>query len=150
MASADELDIDRIAAEFFGAFRSSDDGRRRFDTLRALFLPDAQIVKVDDDVPSVMSVESFIEPREVLLNGGRLQGFSEKEVSAVTEVFGGVAQRWSLYTKSGILDGIPYDGWGRKALHFVRTADGWRISAVSWQDGADGTSPPGSEIHADR
>ncbi len=144
MTSADAVNLDRIVAQFFAAFRSPDDGSIDFSALRSLFLREALIVKVDDAVPAVMSVESFIAPREALLNSGRLQKFSEREISAVTDVFGGVAQRWSLYRKSGLLDGNPYDGWGRKAIHFVRTAEGWRISAIAWQDGEEGTAIPDS------
>jgi hypothetical protein len=112
--------------------------------LRALFLPEAIIAKVDGSETAVMSVESFIEPREDLLNSGRLLDFAEWEISANTEVFGRIAQRWCVYAKSGCLDGAPFEGWGRKAIHFVRLAEGWRISAIAWHDGAEGSSPPGS------
>lgn len=129
-------------AEFFAAFRSPEDGAVKLETLHDLFIPEAVIVKIDDALPSVMSVDSFIEPRQALLNSGRLRGFSEKEISAVTNVFGGVAQRWCLYSKTGSLDGAPYDGWGRKAITLAHTPHGWRISAIAWQDGAEGSPPP--------
>lgn len=144
MTSTDDVSINAIVSEFFAAFRSPEAGKIQRTELRRMFLPQALIVNVSDDGSTVMNVESFIEPREALLNSGRLQKFSEKEVSAVTQVFGGIATRWSLYTKTGFLDGEPYDGWGRKAIHFVRMADRWRISAIAWQDGAKGSPvPPG-------
>ena len=142
----DETELDRIALAFFSAFSSSDLKPVDLAGLRQLFLPGAVIVAVAaNGATNRYDVESFIEPREVLLTGGRLLGFSEREVSADTQVFGDIAQRWSLYSKTGTLDGRPADGWGRKATHFVRTPAGWRITAVLWQDGAEDTPIPTAE-----
>ena len=139
----DEMELESIASAFFSAFSSSDLKPVDLADLRELFLPGATIVAVAaDGVPNRYDVESFIEPREALLNSGRLLGFSEREVTAEMRIFGDIAQRWSLYSKSGTLDGRSADGWGRKAAHFVRTSAGWRISAIVWQDGADGAEIP--------
>lgn len=143
----DETELDSIALAFFSAFSSSDLKPVDLAELRQLFLPGAIVIAVAaNGVTNRYDVESFIEPREALLTGGRLVGFSEREVTADTQIFGDIAQRWSLYSKSGTLDGRPADGWGRKATHFVRTPAGWRISAILWQDGAEGTEIPTVEL----
>ncbi|MBM7829518.1 hypothetical protein JOE59_000223 [Agromyces cerinus] len=143
----DEMELDSIAFAFFSAFSSFDLKPVDLTDLRQLFLPGATIIAVAaNGATNRYDVESFIEPREALLNSGRLLGFSEREVTADTQIFGDIAQRWSLYSKSGTLDGLPADGWGRKAAHFVRTSDGWRISAIVWQDGAGGTQIPLAEL----
>lgn len=143
----DEIELDSIAFAFFSAFSSSDLKPVDLAELRQLFLPGAVIVAVAaNGVINRYDVESFIEPREALLTSGRLLGFSEREVAADTQIFGDIAQRWSLYSKSGTLDGRVADGWGRKAAHFVRTSTGWRISAIVWQDGAEGTEVPTAEL----
>lgn len=51
-----------------------------------------------------------------------------------TEIEGGIASRFGTYSKSGILDGAPFEGGGTKAIQFVRTPEGWRIAAFSWYD----------------
>lgn len=84
---------------------------------------------------TVYSVEEFIEPRERLLAvDGRLVGFAEWETSERTEIEGDVASRFGDYRKSGFLDGKPYEGDGTKTIQFVRTPEGWRITAFSWCD----------------
>lgn len=69
-----------------------------------------------------------------LLTDGRLVDFSEWETSERTEIAGDIASRFSEYRKSGTLDGEPFDGGGTKTIQFVRTSQGWRISALAWYD----------------
>lgn len=80
------------------------------------------------------TVEEFIEPRQQLLAEGRLVNFNEWETSERTKTVGAIASRFSEYRKSGILDGVPFEGGGTKTMQFVLTPDGWRIAAVSWCD----------------
>ena len=42
-----------------------------------------------------------------------------------------------------MLDGVAFSARGVKTLQFVRTADGWRISAVAWEDERPGLPIPG-------
>ena len=130
-----QAQIDRLTAEFFGAFDNRDGRRADVDRIRRLVLPEGVIVCTAPQF-TVYTVESFIEPRRALLSDGRLTEFSEWEVSARTDVDGDLATRFSEYAKSGILEGRPYEGTGTKTLQFVRTSDGWRISAVAWYDHA--------------
>ena len=67
---------------------------------------------------------------------GRLVEFSEWETSERTEITGGIASRFGEYRKSGILDGVPFEGGGTKTIQFVRPPDGWRIAAFAWHDEA--------------
>ncbi|MFJ6723068.1 DUF4440 domain-containing protein, partial [Streptomyces sp. NPDC091259] len=99
------------------------------------FLPGGVIVKTGPEF-TVYTVEEFIEPRQRLLDEGRLVDFSEWETSERTEVRGDVASRFGDYRKSGTLDGAPFEGVGTKTLQFVRTPAGWRITALSWHDQA--------------
>jgi hypothetical protein len=130
---ADRVAIDALASAFFAAF-CNEGGRVDLSRLADLCLPDARIVKAVGAVPECCDLASFIAPRDALLNGGRLCGFSEREVESRTDVFGNVAQRWSRYRKCGVLDGVRFEGEGWKSLQCVRTPQGWRIAAVAWDD----------------
>jgi hypothetical protein len=88
----------------------------------------------DGAPPVVSDVRGFLEPRAELLFGGRLQDFAEWETESQTRIEGHIAQRWLRYRKSGRLDGRLVEGEGIKTLQFVRTARGWRIAALAWQD----------------
>ena len=132
--ATDLVDIDSIVRVFFDAFTSGPDVALRLERMRGLFLPQAVIVRTCGAVPTVYDVEAFIAPRRDLLTGGTLTDFREWEVSGHTEIFGAVAQRWSTYAKEGVQDGQHFTGRGAKTLQFVRTPQGWRISAAAWDD----------------
>ncbi|MFI0960472.1 DUF4440 domain-containing protein [Streptomyces sp. NPDC021080] len=128
-----QLEIDVVTAEFFGAFDNRGGKAADVARIRRLVLPEGVIVKTGPEF-TVYSVDEFIEPRRRLLADGRLVEFSEWETSERTEIADDVASRTSEYRKSGILDGEPFEGGGTKTIQFVRTPQGWRITAVAWYD----------------
>jgi hypothetical protein len=132
--ASDLEDIADIARTFFAAFVSGPDSVESLERLRQVLLPEAVIVRTCGEPPVVYDVESFIAPRQALLIGGTLTGFSEWELAGRTEVFGDIAHRFCSYAKAGVQDGIPFTGRGMKTLQFVRTPAGWRISAAAWDD----------------
>lgn len=136
--AADEETIAGIVRTFFAAFTSGPDSAARLDELRAVFLPEAVIVRTGGGEPAVYSVESFIAPRQALLSGGTLVDFSEWEVRGHTDIFGDIAQHFGSYAKAGVQDGTPFSARGMKTMQFIRTAAGWRISAAAWDDERDG------------
>ncbi|TDU74114.1 DUF4440 domain-containing protein [Streptomyces sp. KS 21] len=128
-----KVEIDALTAEFFGAFDNQGGGPADVARIRRLMLPGGVIVKTGPEL-TVYTVDEFVEPREKLLNEGRLVEFSEWETSERTDIAGDIASRFGAYRKSGILDGEPFVGGGTKTIQFVRTPEGWRIAAFSWYD----------------
>lgn len=134
----DEAAIADIVRTFFAAFTSGAECAARLEGLRQLFLPEAVIVRTCGGEPVVYGVDGFISPRRELLTNGTLTDFREWEESGRTEIFGDIAQRFSVYAKAGVQHGASFTGRGMKTLQFVRTSAGWRISAVAWDDERDG------------
>ena len=128
--------IDALTRRFFDAFTNKDGAHPEVASLRHLLIPRALIVKNVGSTPEYFSVDDFIAPREKLLTDGTLVEFSEEELSERTDIFGNIAQRFCAYRKSGVLSGVPFAARGMKTLQFVRTPDGWKISAVAWDDEA--------------
>lgn len=128
-----KTEIDAVTAEFFGAFDNRGGKAADVARIRRLVLPSGVIVITAPEF-TVYTVDEFIEPRQRLLSEGRLVEFSEWETSERTEVSGDIASRFSEYRKSGVLDGEPFEGAGTKTIQFVRTPDGWRITAFAWYD----------------
>ncbi|MEH7342540.1 hypothetical protein V7122_01425 [Bacillus sp. JJ1532] len=62
-----------------------------------LFVPEAVIIKNTDSSPVIYDLQQFIEPREKLLGEGHLIDFKEEETYEITEIFGNIAHRFSLY-----------------------------------------------------
>ena len=134
----DRAEIAAVVRTFFAAFVSDPDCAARLDELRAVFLPEAVIVRTCGGAPAVYDVDGFTAPRQALLSGGTLVDFREWELHGRTDVFGDIAQHFGAYAKAGVQDGTPFTGRGMKTLQLVRTAAGWRISAAAWDDERDG------------
>jgi hypothetical protein len=126
-------EIDALTAEFFGAFDNRDGRSADVARIRRLVIPEAVIVCTRPNY-CAYTVDEFVTPREKLLSDGRLVEFSEWETSERTEIIGDLATRFCTYSKSGLLDGVPYGGEGNKTIQFVRTPEGWRIASAVWFD----------------
>jgi hypothetical protein len=142
--TADRAAIDDLVRRFFAAFTNKDDAAPNVDDLTALFMPSGVIVKAVGVETEVYSVQSFIVPRRRILADGTLRDFSEEETDARTDIAGNIAQRISLYRKSGVMAGERFEAKGIKVMQFVRMPNGWRISAVSWDDEREGLTIPGA------
>ncbi|MEV5572582.1 GNAT family N-acetyltransferase [Spirillospora sp. NPDC052269] len=127
-------EIDRIMGALLAAVDNTGGRTPDLDDLRDLFLPQAVIVNNTGPEPDVHDLDGFIAPRQKILTDGTLTSFSEWEVADRTEIIGSVAHRLSDYRKSGVRDGVPFEGSGRKTTQFVRTPDGWRILSLAWDD----------------
>src|SRR5690242_2152354 len=119
----DRAEIDALVARFFAAFTNANGATPDVAGLTAIFIPSAIIVKAVGSDREIYTVKSFIEPRARLLTDGTLTDFREEETDSRTDILGNVAQRVSLYRKSGVMSGQRYGGRGAKVLQFVRTID---------------------------
>lgn len=140
MSAADHDAIDAIVRDFFELFTNTGG---RTPSLRAIFdlcIPEAIISKCVATAPEAMSLEAFIAPRAKILTDGTLVDFREHETAHRTNIIGNVAQRVCTYAKSGVLRGAPFEQRGVKVFQLVRTAAGWRIAAVAWDDEREGVT----------
>jgi hypothetical protein len=126
--------IDEITRRFFAAFANNGGHAANIDDLYRLLIPQAVIVCNTGRSPIVYDVASFVEPRRTLLANGTLCDFREWETSGHTDILGNIAQRAGSYAKSWTAEGRAFTQTGAKTLQFVRTPQGWRISAVAWND----------------
>ena len=126
--------LDAITRRFFAAFDNTGGHAANIDDLYRVLIPEAVIVSNSGDTPVVYNVESFVEPRRALLGNGTLIDFREWEIAGRTDVLGNIAQRAGTYGKSWTAGGKTVEATGAKTLQFVRTPQGWRISAFAWDD----------------
>ena len=136
--SDDQLEIDRLVKAFFAAFTNKNGVEPSVRRIYELFIPEGVVVKAVGQPPEVYSVRGFVEPREQLLSSGALTEFEEVELAARTHIVGNIAQRYCVYQKTGVHGGQRFETKGAKVLQFVRTPDGWRLSAVAWDDEREG------------
>lgn len=129
--------IDSLASQFYRLFTNKDGVLPQVARIYELFIPEGLIVRAGDP-PVVYHLATFVEPREKLLTDGTLVEFEEHEIDSRTWIVGNIAQRLSLYEKSGLLSGAPYSGRGIKMLHFVKMSGAWKMIAAAWDDEREG------------
>lgn len=140
-ASAED-EIDALTQAFFSVFTNSNGIKPDVDAIHGMFIPQGLIIKCNGPEREIYTLQEFIEPRRQLLSSGRLTEFQEQEVSARTDIFGGIAQRYCIYKKSGILDGQAFQARGVKTLQLIRMDNGWKLVSLAWEDERDGLSIP--------
>ena len=136
------LKLDELVKKFFRLFTNKNGTPLAIENIYQLCIPEALIIKNTGAAPEVYSLEQFIAPRKKILTDGTLVDFSEEEISGATSIFGNIAQRFCSYRKSGILSGQAFETKGMKVIQFIRTPDGWRISALAWDDEREGSVIP--------
>jgi len=138
----DKAELDELVRRFFAVFTNTGGMAPHVEAVYDLFIPQGIVIKNAGPVPEIYSLREFIEPRRALLTNGTLVDFEEAEVSERTDIFGNIAQRFSVYRKSGVLSGQPFSAQGMKVMQFVRTPEGWRFSSAAWDDEREGLAVP--------
>ena len=138
MATTDQAAIksslDSLVSAFFGAVSFDVDAKPSYESIPALFVERGVLIKNSGPVPEIASVAEFIEPRLELVRSGTLTCFLEAEISESTVMFGNVAHRFSVYSKSGTSGGVAFEARGMISTQFVCTPAGWKVSAMAWDD----------------
>ena len=130
----DKLQIDTVTSDFFKIFNNTNAKKPGWDTLYETCIPEAIIIKKTGPSETIYSLASFIEPRQLILTNGTLINFSEWELNEETKITGQIAQRFSRYQKAGCLNGKDFTADGTKLFQFVKTSNGWKITAMVWED----------------
>lgn len=131
---ADRIEIARLSASFFDLFTNTNQQIPNLDSIKDLCVPTAIIINNSTGMPDVYSLAEFIAPRKKILTDGTLTDFSERELTSNTEIFGTIAQRFSLYEKSGKQNGTYFESRGVKTIQFLKLNGAWKISSVAWCD----------------
>jgi hypothetical protein len=131
-----------LIEQFFAAVSFPEGGAPHYDHIRDLFVPEGLLIKNSGDTPEISGLDAFIAPRQELFDAGRLTAFEEVEVAARTDAFGNVAHRLSTYEKRGVQDGAAFAATGIITTQFIATPDGWRMSAMAWDDERPGRTVP--------
>jgi hypothetical protein len=136
------VELDRLTTEFFLAVSFEVGKMPQYENIHELFIESGLLIKNTTPTPEISSVGQFIKPRQAMVLAGELTRFSEIELSEATEIFGNIAHRFSAYTKSGTMKGIPFAARGMISTQFVMTPKGWKMSAMAWDDERPGLSLP--------
>jgi hypothetical protein len=134
MRESDAAAIDELMSRFFSAVSFEQGGLPSYGDLPDLFVPGTRLIKNSGASPEISSVDEFVRARQGAVDAGELSSFEEFELHETTELFGNIAHRFSPYGKRGVTDQGPIDLRGAISTQFIRTAGGWRISSMAWDD----------------
>jgi hypothetical protein len=140
--SGSKAEIDTLTAAFFRAVSFDDGETPPYANLYDIFIESGQIIKNSSSSPEIYTVRQFIEPRQSVVDSGELKSLRESETAEITEIFGNVAHRFSLYEKHGLSAGTTIEGRGVISIQFIATPSGWKISAMAWDDERPGLTLP--------
>lgn len=126
--------LDDLMGAFLESVSFAPGGRPSYERIHALFIDGGLLIRNVGGASEVTTVAEFIRPREELVRTGRLTEFRETELSSTVTSFGAVAHRTSVYDKEGVQDGERFAARGVILTQFVETRDGWRMSAMTWDD----------------
>ncbi len=138
---ADVASEDAIIAALYGAISGPAGQKRDWERFRPLFIPDARLIVARAPRPEgplpprVMSVEQYIAGAGALENG-----FFEREISRISETFGGVTHRFSTYeSRAKAEDPKPFSR-GINSIQLLNDGQRWWVVTVFW-DSERATNP---------
>ena len=140
--SGSKAEIDTLTAAFYRAVSFDDGESPPYVNLYDIFFESGQIIKNSSSSPEIYTVRQFVEPRQRMIDSGDLKSLRESETAEITEIFGNVAHRFSVYEKHGLSAGTMIDGRGVISIQFIATPTGWKISSMAWDDERPGLTIP--------
>ena len=135
--AADRAAVEAIVENVYETISFEPGSKADWDAFRALMAPGAILTPVRGG--DVMTVEEFIASFEEVVknpdNPFTKRGFVERQLNAVTEIYGGVAHVFTTY-ETTFADGGPI-GRGINSMQLVRLKGKWLISSIAWDDEAN-------------
>ena len=140
--TAVKQELDSLSTRFFRAVSFEPGDKPAYDDIHSLFITAGLLIKNTASTPEISTIAGFIAPRQALVDSGALTRFKEWELSEITQVFGNIAHRYSAYGKAGTMNGEAFEARGMISTQFVKTPEGWKMSAMAWDDERPGLSLP--------
>jgi hypothetical protein len=138
--------LDYITEDFYESLSFMDGEMPDLETVESLFLPGAIIINNSGTKPLRYTPKSFIESFEERIEDGSLLQFMQRELHAKTDIFGKVAQRFSVYEYSFVYHEIENLPKGINYIQFVQVNDSWLISSMAWSDESENNKVPGEYL----
>ena len=117
----DQASIDQLCRNFFELFTNADGKTPTLQSIYALCIPQALIIKKEKEGETVYSLDSFLAPRQKMLFDGTLTHFKEWETSENTFTKGNIGYRYCTYAKSGIMNGVLFNQTGYKIFQLIKS-----------------------------
>jgi hypothetical protein len=130
-------EIDKITGQLYQAISFRRGEKPDLEKFRNLMASDGRLINNNPEPPMILTAEQFIKIYQSRLDSGGLTEFEEKEISHRTELFGKIAQRFSVYeSRLEMTAPLPFSR-GINSIQFLQMPEGWKVISIIWNDEID-------------
>ncbi len=105
----------------------------QFEKLKSHFREDARLMSRQNGRLEIRSLDTFMANLRAAIENGKLSASFEKETDARTDIFAGIAQRFSAFAAYGSDQADQPYCRGVNSFQFVKENGQWRIVSLLWQ-----------------
>ncbi len=145
--SSDVESIDAVVKALYESISFPDGKGPDWDRFRNLFSSAAgPCIRMASDGVLPMDRESFIAFFDGRIKKGTLKSFAEREIGRTAEIYGGLAQVFSIYEKRLNLADPEKPIRGINGLQLILKDGRWWIASLAWQEESAGLPIPPTYI----
>lgn len=134
--------LDHLTEEFYRCISFNEEHLPNIDRLNELFYGDGKLINNNYEKPVDLTVQSFSQALMQQINAGNTTFHSQQEIGDITEFFGKIAQRISVYEHSNSKD--PSIKWRRGVnyIQYIYVEGRWLMTSMVWNDETDDFKVP--------
>ena len=125
---------DAIIAALYGSISGPAGQKRDWARFRSLFIPGARLIVARPPRPEGPVPPVVMTPDEYITRSGAAleAGFFEREISRISETFGGVTHRFSTYESRRSADDATPFARGINSIQLLNDGRRWWVVTVFW------------------
>lgn len=126
--------ISRALQELYAVISFEEGEEPSYQGLGRVFSEHARITRLSPEGTDYMDRKGFLDMVRGMLEVGVYTSFHEFETARRVEIFGNMAQVWSLYETRCNRTAESALNRGVNSIQLVREAEGWRVLALLWDE----------------
>lgn len=131
----DQAQIDAIIEKMYNSISFNADKPVDYATLDSIYHPDALIGKIDTARVQVFIAKEFRKKNKEAFKKNNIKSFKEHEIKGITNIYGGVALRFSSYEFFLETPNGKYHVKGVNSFRLIKVPNqGWRIYSNFFSD----------------
>lgn len=134
--------IDHLTEKFYECVSFDQERYPNFDDLQELFYGAGKLINTNFDQPIDFTAQSFSQAMMQQIESGNVNFHAQQEIGDVTEIFGKIAQRISVYEYSNVRSVRQKWKRGVNYIQYIYTEGKWLIVSMIWSDEKDDLSVP--------
>jgi hypothetical protein len=127
-------EIDHLTEKFYQCISFDQERYPNFDDLQNLFFGAGKLINGNFDQPIDFTAQSFSQAMMQQIESGNVNFHAQQEIGDVTEIFGIIAQRISVYEYSNVRSVRQKWKRGVNYIQYIFTEDKWFITSMIWND----------------